>query len=617
MEIVQSILLLVYALLHNLKTLPGSLFEGYETVYPEWIKNDQLETGNLEEFLDYAEAHKQEAEYFEKFPLLNMKEESPKEEEKSNSNATTLSEPLQKILKNIKEKKNHDKGGTFDNHIVDFVHGAVQDSRTDEEISTAISSVWQYADKEKDDQGKIVQPETYQGKSKKEYIKTRIENNRVHSGKEDPTTKRKKFMVDHAWLMDEEKFKARGSKTTYGTTGLDIKFSHIFPKGVSATVYFKKDPDKQIAEGTLYRPKDYSPDSPIITDRDGLKYFNTYSPGPLTPKQFEHRKEIEPFLKLMEYLIPDEKHRNLVLDWLACIIQQRGIKLRYCIVIVSKDWQVGKGSLYRVMEMILGENNVMKTKIKTMKDKGGMFSDRQFVLIDECADSQEHTKKRDLVNELKPLISEDTVMVRRMRVDYKEVENNPNIIVFSNEEDALAVGHNDARYFILFHTEDRLPQKFYDDFHDWLEGPDKMAKLGKGGGAELIYYYLKHRDLKKFNPMAPAPDTKEKEEMAEGDDHPLTKKIKEWLEAGVYPFRFGSDIVSTLDLSNWIETNCKGKLVGWGTDYKVLKKCLKQAGGLYCKPTMHKQRDEKITPVIVRNHKRYESMKAIDIVNKE
>ena len=104
--------------------------------------------------------------------------------------------------------------------------------------------------------------------------------------------------------------------------------------------------------------------------------------------------------------------------------------------------------------------------------------------------------------------------------------------------------------------------------------------------------------------------------MAEGDDHPLAKKIKEWLEAGVYPFRFGSDIVGTMELSKWIETNCKGQLVKWGTDSKVLKMCLKQAGGVYCKPTMHKQRNEKVTLVIVRNHKTYESMKAIEICNK-
>ena len=587
---------------------PGELHEGYETVYPEWIKNDQLETGNLEEFLDYAEAHIQEAEYFEQFPLLNMKEDLPEAEKNSNSNAIPLSEPLQKILNNIKEKKDHDRGGTFDNHIVDFVHGAVQDSRTDIEIAEHISNAWQYADKDNN---------TYQDKTLEEYIKTRIDNNRAHSGKEDPSIKRKKFMEDHAWLMDIEKFKARGSKTTYGQTGLDIKYSHIFPKGVSASNHFKKDPNKQIAEGTLYRPANYDPNSPIMTDSDGLKYFNTFEPGPLTPRKFEHRKEIEKFFKLMEYLIPNEKHRELVLDWLACIVQKPGIKLRYCVVIVSRDWQTGKGSLFRCMEMVLGKNNTQKTKIKAMKDKGAMFTDKQFVLIDECAEKGDHTAKRDLVNELKPIISENTIMVRRMRVDFTEVENNPSIIVFSNEEDALAVGHKDARYFIIFHREDRLPQKFYDDFHDWLEGPDKKAKLGKGGGAELIYYYLKHRDISKFNPMAPAPDTEAKEEMAEGDDHPLTKKIKEWLEAGVYPFRFGSDVVSTLDLSKWIENNCKGQIVKWGTDFKTLKQCLKQAGGVYIKPTMHKQRNEKITIVILRNHKRFESMKAIDIVNNE
>ena len=151
-----------------------------------------------------------------------------------------------------------------------------------------------------------------------------------------------------------------------------MKFHQIFPKGVTASSFFKRDPDKQIAEGTKYRPKNYNPNSPIFIAKDGLKYFNTFRPGPLEPRKFEARKEIEPFLNLMEYLIPDEEHRDLVLDWLACIVKHPGIKMRYCIVIVSDDWQVGKGSLFRVMEMILGEENVMQTKIKAMKDKGSM-----------------------------------------------------------------------------------------------------------------------------------------------------------------------------------------------------------------------------------------------------
>ena len=33
------------------------------------------------------------------------------------------------------------------------------------------------------------------------------------------------------------------------------------------------------------------------------------------------------------------------------------------------------------------------------------------------------------------------------------------------------------------------------------------------------------------------------------------------------------------------------------------------------KPTLHKQRDEKVTLVILRNHKTYESMKATEICN--
>ena len=74
----------------------------------QWIKNADLETGNLEEFLDYAESVSIDKNFFGEQPLEleeKAEEEKPKieteERDFEESNARPLSKPLQKIIWNI------------------------------------------------------------------------------------------------------------------------------------------------------------------------------------------------------------------------------------------------------------------------------------------------------------------------------------------------------------------------------------------------------------------------------------------------------------------------------------------------------------------------------------
>ena len=107
----------------------------------QWIKNADLETGNLEEFLDYAESVAVDKDFFVDLPL-ELKEKPEKEKPKiqteerdfEESNARPLSKPLQQIIWNIKNKKDHIDGGKFDRWLVDFVYGAMQEKRSDLDI---------------------------------------------------------------------------------------------------------------------------------------------------------------------------------------------------------------------------------------------------------------------------------------------------------------------------------------------------------------------------------------------------------------------------------------------------------------------------------------------------
>ena len=53
------------------------------------------------------------------------------------------------------------------------------------------------------------------------------------------------------------------------------------------------------------------------------------------------------------------------------------------------------------MTDILGEDNYEPGSVKSILDKGVMFSEKLLVLIDECSSTGDFSEKRNLVNDLK------------------------------------------------------------------------------------------------------------------------------------------------------------------------------------------------------------------------
>ena len=55
----------------------------------------------------------------------------------------------------------------------------------------------------------------------------------------------------------------------------------------------------------------------------------------------------------------------------------------------------------------------------------------------------------EILDKLRPFVSNETVNVRRMQTDLYEIPNVTNYVMFTNYLDALPINENDRRYFIL------------------------------------------------------------------------------------------------------------------------------------------------------------------------
>ena len=107
-------------------------------------------------------------------------------------------------------------------------------------------------------------------------------------------------------------------------------------------------------ENWTWNPKNFNEDNPII-EVNGLKYLNAYKPNKLEAVE----GDIKLWNKLINYVFNNNKrHIKQFLDWLAYQLQNPGEKIRYAILIVSKEEQIGKGSIWRVIEELFGYDNV-------------------------------------------------------------------------------------------------------------------------------------------------------------------------------------------------------------------------------------------------------------------
>jgi len=554
----------------------------YEECSNKWIMNSRMETGDIEEFLNWAELQQIETgdlpiDIIEKVvkkvdPVFEIHDQEFKD-----LRARPLEPGLEKILKRIREKKDHDRGGTFDNHVVDFVYGAVEETYSDREIKEHFETIKQYSPKGEEP----------------DFIEDKIANCRDKFGKDDPGEDKNIMMSNLIFNKSSDRFTDQSTGGTYTKGSVDTVYSHLFPKKTTAVSFYNNYPNKQMAESEVYRPDLYEEGKLLfLNKKDKLFYINKYKPGNYPPIKPEKQSDIEKWDMMLEFIVEDESERKYLLDWLAFIVQNPWVKTHAIVLIYTKHQRMGKGSIFDVMTDILGETNAEPTDLNGIMDKGVTFAEKQFILIDEMKTKGNHSETKQISNALKKLGTERRISQRKLYVDTKTIETHTNYMIFTNNNDALNLDKEDDRFFIVSNLNVRNPQEFYDEFHKW------RIEIG----SSYVHYILKHRDISKFNHTAPPPRTTAKADMINDLGHPLTLKLKEWIEEGQHPFSLNESVRGSSELADWISSNGRGDYVRFANNPKILAQCLEEAGCYKVGQAFNERYNVKATLWIYSNH---------------
>lgn len=316
----------------------------------------------------------------------------------------------------------------------------------------------------------------------------------------------------------------------------------------------------------------YLPGEDSLFSFNGAPHVNSYNPVniPEVPAKMNaaEKAAVETAKAHLAHLFADEKDRAVLLDAMAFIVQNPGRRLNWAILLQGAEGD-GKSWFSSLLGAVLGSHNVTNLTATALEEKYNAWSEGSQVNFFEEVKLHGHNRF-DVLNKVKPLITNVLVSVRRMNTDWYEVVNTATYFFTTNFKDALPIDENDSRYFIMvsrFQTREAVEAflatdpAYFDRLFDTIEHAGALRK-----------WLLSHRISPSFSATKRAPKSKGKAEMVRYSKSDEAVALSEIL-ADSHHLDIGPTLLNVSRLAE--EMNERGIDVPFG---KAMSKLLLDAG---------------------------------------
>lgn len=289
----------------------------------------------------------------------------------------------------------------------------------------------------------------------------------------------------------------------------------------------------------------YDPSQPteLFFVDESKRYVNTYSPTYPELDSANAEKAGAMFLTHINNLVGEPEYRQTLIDYMAFMVQRPGVKIRWAPCIQGAEG-CGKTLLAEANKAVHGKRHV-KTIDGTAVVSG--WNDwafgYQLVVLEEVR--VQGTNRYDIMNRLKPWITNEDIPINEKFRSSHDVRNITNYILFSNFHDALALTANDRRYFVIKSPLQTKQQVLALGPHYFADLFEMIKKMPGALRAWLANWTISPS----FSPDGHAPRTKYVDELVADSANDLTAAIRRLLLEGDYPL-IQYDIVSAKMLSD-------------------------------------------------------------------
>jgi len=230
-----------------------------------------------------------------------------------------------------------------------------------------------------------------------------------------------------------------------------------------------------------------------VINKEGDMFINVYQHVPVKVQE----GPVDLFLDHLKRLLPDEHDRLVMLSWMAACVQHKGHKFKWAPFLQGVEGN-GKSFLTDCMVQAVGRKHCHLPKADEFGEK---FNDwafgRIFIGVEDVYTSDH---KKDVIEILKPLITQDWMPRRAMQKGQEMQDICCNWVLNSNHKDGIRKTRNDRRFAPFF-----CPQQCEADLYRDGLTPDYFTKLNnwakQAGGFAAITHYLATYPLEaNYNP---------------------------------------------------------------------------------------------------------------------
>jgi hypothetical protein len=274
------------------------------------------------------------------------------------------------------------------------------------------------------------------------------------------------------------------------------------------------------------------PQGEFIKDELGRIGVNTYKPAEI--RTVAGNPAI--FLDHLALMLPNEQDRKLLIEFLAHNARFPGFKIPWAPLIQSAEG-VGKGALKKIIRHVMGGPYVHFPNAQELIESGSKFNawmrSKLFILVDEIKVDE----RRDMIEVLKPMISEAEIEIQGKGHDQDKEDNYSNWAFFSNYKDAIPVSKNGRRFAIFYSAIQSyadlqargMNDEYFNRLYGWLDRD----------GCAIVAHYLRSYPIECGAIPMRAPETTSTVEALKQSRGLYDQIVMDAIEDGIAGFKGG------------------------------------------------------------------------------
>lgn len=263
-------------------------------------------------------------------------------------------------------------------------------------------------------------------------------------------------------------------------------------------------------DGTIYCPLHQGEDP--FFEINGRRLLNTFDRVHLPVEDPDYAERAgELIVGHLKVMIEEQWIQDMLLDFLAYIVQNPGRKIRWLPCIQSAEG-TGKGFLSKILMGVLGVGNVKVVSPEIIRSQwNDWMIGAQLYVLEEIHFPGE--RREAVMNLLKPFITDETIPINQRNTSARQEPNWGNSIAFTNFPDALHMKEFDRRWMFI-----RSPLQTAEQVAEINNSGhfEKMEWLLTDAGAGGLRYWLRKRKIAdEFPADGPAPHTTYRQSLVE------------------------------------------------------------------------------------------------------